>query len=184
MYYNVTHTYIHTYIHTYVHTYIHLYLTLPSSVLPCCCFFPDTQAESWITEKLQTASDESYKDPANLKSKLQKHQAFEAELTAHEESIDAVRGTGEELIISGHFGGSDVENRVEALYIHWEELLEASANKGRKLEEARDHQKFNQEVDIADSCISDKVWYYIDSTQCSESLEMKKGCDRIRKSAF
>ena len=50
-----------------------------------------------------------------------------------------------------------MENRIEALYLQWEELLGASADKGRKLEEARDHQKFNQEVDIADSCISDKV---------------------------
>ena len=115
------------------------------------------QSESWITEKLQTASDESYKDPANLESKLQKHQAFEAEITAHEEAIDAVRETGEELITSGHFAAEEVERRIEALYLHWEELLEASANKGRRLEEARDHQKFNQEVDIADSCISEKV---------------------------
>ena len=50
-----------------------------------------------------------------------------------------------------------MERRIEALYFHWEELLEASANKGKRLEEARDHQKFNQEVDIADSCISEKV---------------------------
>ena len=50
-----------------------------------------------------------------------------------------------------------MERRIEALCLHWEELLEASANKGKRLEEARDHQKFNQEVDIADSCISEKV---------------------------
>ncbi|XP_068689103.1 spectrin beta chain-like isoform X1 [Montipora foliosa] len=120
-------------------------------------FYQDVvEAESWITEKLQTASDESYKDPANLESKLQKHQAFEAELTAHEEAIDAVRETGEELIASEHFAAEEVDCRIEALYLHWEELLEASANKGKRLEEARDHQKFNQEVDIADSCISEK----------------------------
>ena len=68
-----------------------------------------------------------------------------------------MRETGEELITSGHFAAEEVERRIEALYLHWEELLEASANKGRRLEEARDHQKFNQEVDIADSCISEKV---------------------------
>ena len=119
--------------------------------------FSCSQSESWITEKLQTASDDSYKDPANLESKLQKNKAFEAELTAHEEAIDAVRETGEELITSGHFAADEVERRIEALYLHWEELLEASANKGKRLEEARDHQKFNQEVDIADSCISEKV---------------------------
>lgn len=96
-----------------------------------------------------------------MESKLQKNKAFEAELTAHEEAIDAVRETGEELITSGHFATDEVERRIEALYLHWEELLEASANKGKRLEEARDHQKFNQEVDIADSCISEKVRTYI-----------------------
>ena len=92
-----------------------------------------------------------------MESKLQKNKAFEAELTAHEQAIDAVRQTGEELITSGHFAADEVERRIEALYLHREELLEASATKGKRLEEARDHQKFNQEVDIADSCISEKV---------------------------
>ena len=36
------------------------------------------------------ATDESYKDPTNLKAKLQKHQAFEAEITANEERIQTL----------------------------------------------------------------------------------------------
>lgn len=84
---------------------------------------------------------------------------------------------GEELISSGHFSANEVEARIESLYIHWEELLEASGTKGRKLEEARDHQKFNNEVDIADSSISDKVCsnklflynYVINYTQANSS---------------
>lgn len=37
------------------------------------------ELESWIHEKLQAASEESYRDPTNLQAKIQKHQAFEAE---------------------------------------------------------------------------------------------------------
>ena len=48
------------------------------------------QADGWISEKLQTASDESYRDPTNLQSKLQKHQAFEAELSANKGRVDSV----------------------------------------------------------------------------------------------
>ena len=48
------------------------------------------QADGWISEKLQTASDESYRDPTNLQSKLQKHQAFEAELSANKERVDTI----------------------------------------------------------------------------------------------
>ena len=36
------------------------------------------------------ASDESYRDPTNLQGKLQKHQAFEAELTANAGRVDSV----------------------------------------------------------------------------------------------
>ena len=38
------------------------------------------ELESWILEKLQGASDENYRDPTNLQAKIQKHQAFEAEV--------------------------------------------------------------------------------------------------------
>jgi len=36
------------------------------------------------------ATDESYKDPTNLKAKLQKHQAFDAEIVANEERIQKI----------------------------------------------------------------------------------------------
>ena len=42
------------------------------------------ELESWIHEKLQVASDESYKDPTNLQAKIQKHQAFEVKLVSKE----------------------------------------------------------------------------------------------------
>jgi len=44
----------------------------------------------WVSEKMQVASDESYRDPTNLKGKLQKHQAFEAEVMANRKRVDVV----------------------------------------------------------------------------------------------
>lgn len=52
------------------------------------------EVENWITEKLQTAAEETYKDPSNIQSKHQKHQAFEAELAAHADRIQGVLSTG------------------------------------------------------------------------------------------
>ena len=40
---------------------------------------------------MQTASEESYLDMTNLQSKLQMHQAFEAELTSNQERVDSVQ---------------------------------------------------------------------------------------------
>jgi hypothetical protein len=42
----------------------------------------------------QSASDESYKDPTNLQAKIQKHQAFEAEVAAHSNAIVVLDNTG------------------------------------------------------------------------------------------
>ena len=44
------------------------------------------EIENWMLEKLQLAEEESYKDPANIQSKHQKHQAFEAEVS-HQDTV-------------------------------------------------------------------------------------------------
>ena len=49
-----------------------------------------------MAEKMQTASEESYKDPTNLQSKLQLHQAFEGELSANRERVDMVQKVREQ----------------------------------------------------------------------------------------
>lgn len=61
------------------------------------------ELESWINEKLQTALDESYKDPTNLQAKIQKHQAFEAEVTAHANAIEELDRSGNAMIGEHHF---------------------------------------------------------------------------------
>lgn len=52
------------------------------------------EVTGWINEKLQVALDESYRDPTNLQAKLQKHQAFEAEVLANRNRVDAVVEVG------------------------------------------------------------------------------------------
>ena len=49
------------------------------------------QVEAWIAEKMQIASEESYVDMTDLQSKLQMHQAFEAELASNQERVDSVQ---------------------------------------------------------------------------------------------
>ena len=51
--------------------------------------------EIWISEKLQMAMEESYKDPSNIQSKHQKHQAFEAELAANADRIQTTIKMGQ-----------------------------------------------------------------------------------------
>ena len=42
-------------------------------------------------DRLKSASDESYKDPTNVRSKLLKHKVFEAELEANKIKIDTLK---------------------------------------------------------------------------------------------
>jgi len=71
------------------------------------------------------------KDPSNLQNKLQKHQAFEAELTANKGRVDSVTSDGEKLVDNGHYASDEIKSRVESLQELWKELL-ASSNDKRK----------------------------------------------------
>ena len=52
------------------------------------------EVEAWITEKMGTATDESYRDPINLQSKLKKHEAFQAEVVANKVRVDGIIEAG------------------------------------------------------------------------------------------
>ena len=46
------------------------------------------QLADWMEEKHQKAADESYRDLSNILAKLQKHQAFEAELKSNNDRLN------------------------------------------------------------------------------------------------
>lgn len=94
------------------------------------------ELESWIHEKLQAASEESYRDPTNLQAKIQKHQAFEAEVAAHSNAIVVLDNTGQEMINQSHFASDTIQRRLDELHQLWELLLSRLAEKGMKLQQA------------------------------------------------
>uniref|UniRef100_A0A672RZY2 Spectrin alpha chain, non-erythrocytic 1 n=1 Tax=Sinocyclocheilus grahami TaxID=75366 RepID=A0A672RZY2_SINGR len=111
-------------------------------------FFRDSdELKSWINEKMKTATDEAYKDPSNLQGKVQKHQAFEAELSANQSRIDALQKSGQELIDRKHYAFSEVSTRMDEVSSQWKKLLESTELKGIKLREANQQQQFNRNVE-------------------------------------
>lgn len=115
------------------------------------------ELESWIFEKLQAASDESYRDPTNLQAKIQKHQAFEAEVAAHSNAIVTLDNTGHEMIDQGHFASEVIQKRLEELHRLWELLLSRLADKGMKLQQALVLVQFLRQCDEVMFWINDKV---------------------------
>lgn len=114
------------------------------------------ELESWIHEKLQVASDESYKDPTNLQAKIQKHQAFEAEVAAHSNAIVVLDNTGMEMINMSHFASETIRRRLEELHRLWELLLSKLAEKGMKLQQALVLVQFIRHCDEVMFWINDK----------------------------
>uniref|UniRef100_A0A3P9AHM9 Spectrin alpha chain, non-erythrocytic 1 n=2 Tax=Esox lucius TaxID=8010 RepID=A0A3P9AHM9_ESOLU len=111
-------------------------------------FFRDSdELKSWINEKMKTATDEAYKDPSNLQGKVQKHQAFEAELSANQSRIDALQKSGQELLDGKHYAADEVSVRMDEVSSQWKKLLEATELKGVKLREANQQQQFNRNVE-------------------------------------
>jgi hypothetical protein len=90
----------------------------------------------WMNEKLKTAKDQSYLDPTNIRGKLQKHANFEQELRANRNRLDEIKATGQELVLAGHFANEHVQSRLAEVEDLWAQLVEASALKGAKLQEA------------------------------------------------
>jgi spectrin alpha len=114
------------------------------------------ELESWIYEKLQAASDESYKDPTNLQAKIQKHQAFEAEVAAHSNAVVVLDNTGMEMINQAHFAAEIIRRRLEELHRLWELLLSKLAEKGMKLQQALVLVQFLRQCDEVMFWINDK----------------------------
>ncbi len=102
------------------------------------------EIENWMLEKMQLAEEENYKDPANIQSKHQKHQAFEAELRANADRIQSVLAMGQNLIERQKCAGSEqaVQNRLRSISEQWEILTQKTSEKSMKLKEANRQRTF------------------------------------------
>ena len=142
------------------------------------------ELESWIYEKLQTASDESYKDPTNLQAKIQKHQAFEAEVAAHANAIVVLDNTGTDMINKEHFASDIIKARLEELHRLWELLLSKLRDKGLRLKQALRLVQFVRECNEVMFWINDKE-AFVSSEEFGQDLEhvevLQKKFDEFQK---
>lgn len=65
-----------------------------------------------------------------MQGKVQKHQAFEAELSANQSRIDALEKAGQKLIDVKHYASDEVATRMNEVISLWKKLLEATELKG------------------------------------------------------
>ncbi|KAM8921263.1 spectrin beta chain, non-erythrocytic 5 [Pelodytes ibericus] len=118
-----------------------------------------TEAQYWINERMQKLDDIGTQGPADLQSKLkmlQKHQVFEAEILAHERTIQDVTEKGNSLLSLQHPKSSEIRQKSRTLQAEWEELKRAVAARGKMLEDKRDLLEFLQKVDHVEAWIREK----------------------------
>ncbi|TPP57241.1 Spectrin alpha chain non-erythrocytic [Fasciola gigantica] len=128
------------------------------------------ELEGWILEKLQTYSNEDFKELSNLQAKKQKHQAFELEVTAHAEILSSLDTAGEQMISEQHYASEIIKNRLDELHALWEKLMAMFREKSRLLNLTL---KFGQFLRLADDLL---FWIreketYVTSEEYGSDLE-------------
>lgn len=108
-----------------------------------------------MNEKLQTASEASYRETSNLLQKQQKHQTFEAELAANKGQLDNVLRAGQALLESAPRSRETVETRLKDVNDLWRLLGDMSSNKGQRLKEAIQRQTFEKNVGDLETWITE-----------------------------
>lgn len=109
----------------------------------------------WMSEKLKTASDESYRDLSNLERKLQKHEAFERELRANEGQLRTVNKLGMSLIAQDNYRKDEVAITLQELNNEWQTLVGTSLEKGRRLRQAELQQNYNNSIEDVEHKLSE-----------------------------
>ncbi|NXA14483.1 SPTN5 protein, partial [Sapayoa aenigma] len=105
------------------------------------------EVAAWINEKNSIAQDDSWKDPSNLQTKLQKHQTFQAEIMANRNRLDSIKYEGEKMLHERHYASEAIQSRLQEMEELWEELLSSCQDKWTKLQDAYKGLHFQRSVE-------------------------------------
>lgn len=114
--------------------------------------------KNWINKKKKLADDEEYKDIQNLKSQVQKQQAFEEELAANEILLNNLKMTVQKMIEDDHYASDTAAARVSEVASLWEKLLQATAQRGTELEKANKLLQFENNAEDLKHWLMEVKW--------------------------
>lgn len=140
------------------------------------------EAEAWIIEKQKKLESDanSFNDVSNMEDKikkLQKHQAFQAEITANEGRIREIKDKGNQLVAKRHESSNEIKDEMNKLIESWNALLNEVATRGRGLEEAQDILEFNNQLEKIEAWIRDKEMMI----QASDTGRDLEHCNALRR---
>ncbi|KAJ8687026.1 hypothetical protein QAD02_022820, partial [Eretmocerus hayati] len=107
--------------------------------------------ENWIKEKEQIVSTGDIgHDLTTINLLLSKHKALENEIQSHEPQLMSGVAVGDELVRQQHFGSDQISSRMHEILSMWNHLLDLSANRRKRLEEAVDYHQLLADADDID----------------------------------
>ena len=77
---------------------------------------------------------------------IKKQEAVDAEITAHEQLINTVMSTADQLIEREHYAADEIEARCADLQEKWAELTSLSATRQQNLQESQKAQQVRKET--------------------------------------
>ncbi|KAK0158327.1 hypothetical protein PV328_009343 [Microctonus aethiopoides] len=117
-----------------------------------------TDEENWIKEKEQIVSTGDIgHDLTTVNLLLSKHKALENEIQSHEPQLMSVAAVGDELVRQQHFGSDRIQERLQEILSMWNHLLDLSAFRRKRLEEAVDYHQLFADADDIDIWMLDTV---------------------------
>lgn len=110
---------------------------------------------SWCSEKSKSVEDDNYSDLNNIEKKLQKHEAFEAELNASQTRHLSLMQTANDLITQTGRNTDRIEEIMSHMKAKWSELVTRTEARGVGLRQANDQLMFYRTVEHARSKLSE-----------------------------
>ncbi|XP_055703671.1 spectrin beta chain isoform X3 [Phlebotomus papatasi] len=114
--------------------------------------------ENWIKEKEQIVSTGDIgHDLTTIHLLLSKHKALESEIHSHDPQLMSVVSVGDELVRQGHFGADRIKDRLKEILAMWNHLLDLTAYRRKRLEDAVDYFQLFADADDIDNWMLDTL---------------------------
>ncbi|XP_072407098.1 spectrin beta chain, non-erythrocytic 1-like isoform X3 [Chiloscyllium punctatum] len=121
-------------------------------------FWEMGEEESWIREKEQIMSSEDYgKDLTSVMMLISKHNSFKDEMSGRSGPLQQTIKEGEGLIEEGHFGASEVKEKIEDIRGLWAHLEELAALREQRLNEISNLYQFQADANDIEAWILDTL---------------------------
>ncbi|XP_063685310.1 spectrin alpha chain-like isoform X2 [Bolinopsis microptera] len=141
----------------------------------------------WITEMLQIANDECYKDTSNLKGKKKQHNTLIDQIDMKKDivkkllnedteeggTVNTCCNTGDEYVSDQNKNFEVIEGKVDELKKLWDELNSAMEKRGRLIEEALKYVTFMRDVKEIGRWV-DENEKYCEATELGDDLEQNE----------